>query len=136
MRTWRDDAREHARHILTSMLLEVNPQTLLRQRVRFDGRTLHLPGGKSMELHPSSGKLRLLAIGKAAGGMAAHAQPWGPFHEAVVVAPYDAGIPEFECLVGDHPMWGRQRTGRSARGPSRGPVPHHEPSAPLDRRYP
>lgn len=102
MRTWRDEAREHARHILTRMLLEVNPQTLLRRRVQFDGRTLHLPNGARADLRPA-GKLRLLAIGKAAGGLAAHAQPWGPFHEAVCIAPHDAGIPGFECLIGDHP---------------------------------
>lgn len=35
--------------------------------------------------------------------MAAHAQPWGPFDEAVVVAPHDAGIPEFERIESDHP---------------------------------
>jgi glycerate-2-kinase len=102
-RRWASSARDDARTILTRMLLAVNPQTLLRRRVRFDAAsaTLTLPDGRPVPL--PRGRTRLLAMGKAAGGLAAHAQPWGPFVEAVVVAPYDAGIPEFECLVGDHP---------------------------------
>lgn len=102
VRDWTDDARDHARVVLTRMLLEVNPQTVFRTRLSFDGKRLHLEDGSSVNLRPA-GKLRLLAIGKAAGGMAAHAQPWGPFDEAVVIARHDAGIPEMECMVSDHP---------------------------------
>jgi glycerate 2-kinase len=66
-----------------------------------DGRFL-MPGGRRVRVEGRT--LRLVAVGKAAGGMAAQAQRWGKYAEAVVVAPYDAGIPEYECLVGDHPV--------------------------------
>lgn len=99
MRSWRDEGREHVRRILTRMLLEANPQHVLRTRVRVsDGRLL--VGDATIALQ---GCVRLAAVGKAAGGMAAHAQPWRRFDEALVVAPHEVDIPGFECLVGGHP---------------------------------
>lgn len=103
MRRWRDEAREHVRQILQAALASVSPQPLMRQ-ARVDAGDLVLPGGERVRF--AGRAVRLAAIGKAAGGMAAHAQRWGPFAEAVVVAPHHAGIPEMECLVGEHPTPG------------------------------
>jgi glycerate-2-kinase len=38
--------------------------------------------------------------------MAAHAQRWGPFRDALVVAPHDVDIPGFESFPGEHPVPG------------------------------
>lgn len=101
MRTWTDDAREHARAILKASLDAASPQPLLRQ-VRVEEDALVLPGGRRVPLRGR--KVRLVAVGKAAGGMAAHAQRWGPFEEGLVIAPYEADIEGMECRVGDHPV--------------------------------
>lgn len=103
MRTWTHDAREHARAILQAALDAASPQPLLRQ-VRVDAGELVLPGGERVRLQGRA--VRLLAVGKAAGGMAAHAQRWGPFAEAVVAAPYDADVHDMECIPGEHPVPG------------------------------
>lgn len=100
MRTWRDDAREHVRSILQAALWSVNPQPLLRH-VRREGGDLVLPDGRRVRL--SGRQVRVAAVGKAAGGMAAHAQPWGPFAEALVVATHEVDVPGFESIVGGHP---------------------------------
>lgn len=100
MRTWRDDAREHARTILQAALQAVSPQVAMRQ-VRRDGDALLLPDGARVLL---SRKVRVVAIGKAAGMMSAHAQPWGPLAEVIVSAPYKVDIPGFGSFVGGHPL--------------------------------
>ncbi|SRR5581483_326904 len=100
MRGWIDEARDHVRAILGAALLAANPQTVMRS-VRRDGDDLLLPDGSSVRL--AGRAVRCLAVGKAAGGMAAHAQPWGPFAEAVVVAPHEVDLPGFEGFVGGHP---------------------------------
>lgn len=101
MLPWSDVARDHARAILQAALVSVNPQPLLRA-IQREGDDLVLPGRHRVRV--GGRKVRLVAIGKAAGGMAAHAQPWGPFEEAVVVAPYAVDIPGFEAFVGSHPV--------------------------------
>ena len=101
VRRWVDRAREDVRRMLQAALLSVSPQPLLRE-VRREGEDLVLPGRHRVRL--GGRKVRLAAVGKAAGGMAAHAQPWGPFAEAVAVAPYAVDIPGFECHVGSHPV--------------------------------
>ncbi|HWH08647.1 MAG TPA: DUF4147 domain-containing protein, partial [Candidatus Thermoplasmatota archaeon] len=101
MRTWTDDARDHARLILQAALEAVTPKVVMRPLRVEDGHLL-LPDGRRVRVEGRT--LRLVAVGKAAGGMAAQGQRWGKYAEAVVVAPYDAGIPEYECLVGDHPV--------------------------------
>lgn len=100
MRTWRDDAREHARTILQAALDAASPQVAMR-RVRRDGDRLVLPDGSEVAL---ARRVRAVAIGKAAGMMAAHAQPWGPLAEVVVSAPHRVDIPGFEAYVGGHPL--------------------------------
>ena len=100
MRTWRDDAREHVRAILQAALQAVSPQVAMRQ-VRRDGDALVLPDGGRVTLGRT---VRVVALGKAAGMMSAHAQPWGPLAEVVVSAPYRVDIPGFEAYVGAHPL--------------------------------
>lgn len=101
MLRWSDVARDHVRAILQSVLDAASPQALMRQ-ARVEAGDLVLPGGWRTRF--DGREVRLLAMGKAAGGMAAHAQRWGKFAEAVVVAPHDAQIPGMQCLVGDHPV--------------------------------
>ncbi|HUR68580.1 MAG TPA: DUF4147 domain-containing protein [Candidatus Thermoplasmatota archaeon] len=101
MRTWRDEAREHARTILQAALNAVQPQVVMRQVALAEG-ALHLPDGHRARL--AGRTVRVAAMGKAAGMMAAHAQPWGPLHEVVVCAPYAVDIPGFESYVGGHPF--------------------------------
>lgn len=100
MRRWRDDAREHARTILQAALGAVSPQVAMRQ-VRREDDALVLPDGSRVSLART---VRVVALGKAAGMMAAHAQPWGPLAEVVVSAPYRVDIPGFEAYVGGHPI--------------------------------
>lgn len=100
MRSWRDEAREHVRAILQAALQAASPQVAMRQ-IRRDGDALVLPDGASVSLRRN---VRVVAIGKAAGMMAAHAQPWGPLAEVVVSAPYEVDIPGFEAYVGGHPL--------------------------------
>jgi glycerate 2-kinase len=103
MRSWRDEARDHARTILTRILQEANPQHVFRARLAFDERrVLRVDGARVADL-AAARRVRVAAVGKAAGGMAAHAQPWGPFAEAVVVAPHAVDIPGFASVVGTHP---------------------------------
>lgn len=101
MRTWTDDARDHARLILQGALEAVTPKVLMRPLRVEDGHLL-LPGGHRVRVEGRA--VRIVAVGKAAGGMAAQAQRWGRFADALVVAGYDAGIPEMECMVADHPV--------------------------------
>jgi glycerate-2-kinase len=101
VRGWIDEARDHVRAILGAALLDANPQKVLRS-VRREGDHLALPGGARVRL--AGRAVRCLAVGKAAGGMAAHAQPWGPFAEALVVAPHEVDVPGFACIVGGHPV--------------------------------
>lgn len=112
MRRWSDAARDDVRAMLHAALDAASPQALMRQ-ARVEEGDLVLPGGWRTRFEGRA--VRLLAVGKAAGGMAAHAQRWGRFAEAVVVAPYDAQVPEMECLVGDHP----RPTERSVRAGER-----------------
>lgn len=100
MHRWSDGARDDARAILHAILDAASPRVVARKVAR-DGDALVLPDGTRVRL--ASREVRLAAVGKAAGGMAAHAQHFGPFAEAVVVAPHDAKVPDMECLVGDHP---------------------------------
>lgn len=100
VRRWSDQAREDVRAILQAALFAVSPQPLLRA-VRREGDDLVLPGGARVRF--GGRKVRLAAVGKAAGGMAAHAQPWGRFEEAVIVAPHVVDIPGFQSFVGGHP---------------------------------
>lgn len=102
MRPWRETGREHARSILTRMLLSVNPQGVIRNHVSFERGRLLVDGALAADL-ASAQRVRVAAVGKAAGGMAAHAQPWGPFEDALVVAPQKTEIPGFSCVVGAHP---------------------------------
>ncbi|HVM44397.1 MAG TPA: DUF4147 domain-containing protein [Candidatus Thermoplasmatota archaeon] len=101
MRSWRDDARDHARQILQAALEAVSPQVAMRQVAR-DADALVLPEGTRVRL--AGRTVRVVALGKAAGMMAAHAQPWGPLAEVVVSAPYRVDIPGFEAYVGAHPL--------------------------------
>lgn len=101
MRSWRDEAREHARAILQAALESVQPQPLMR-RLRREGDDLVLPDGARTRL--AGRRVRVVALGKAAGMMSAHAQPWGPLAEVVVSAPYRVDIPGFEAHVGGHPL--------------------------------
>lgn len=101
MRGWRDTAREHVRAILQSALAAAQPQVAMR-RVQRSGDELLLPDGSRTRL--AGRAVRVAAIGKAAGLMAAHAQPWGPFEEVVVSAPYLVDIPGFEAYLGGHPL--------------------------------
>lgn len=101
MRSWRDDAREHVRALLQSALNAVSPQVAMRQ-VRREGDDLVLPDGSRVGLGGRA--VRVVAVGKAAGMMSAHAQPWGPLTEVVVSAPYQVDIPGFEAYVGAHPL--------------------------------
>ena len=101
MHAWTDDARDHARAILQAALEAVTPKVLMRP-LRVEDGHLVLPGGRRVRVEGRT--VRLVAVGKAAGGMAAQAQRWGKYAEALVIAPFDAGIPEYECLVGDHPV--------------------------------
>ena len=101
MQAWSATGREHARGILQALLWAVSPQPLLRA-FRVEEGDLVLPGRHRVRL--AGRKVRLAAVGKAAGGMAAHAQPWGAFEEAVVVAPHPVDIPGFESIVGGHPV--------------------------------
>src|SRR5688572_19278641 len=96
MRSWRDEGREHARSILQSALNAVTPQVVMRQ-VQRAGDSLHLSTGERVAL--AGRTVRVAAFGKAAGMMSAHAQPWGPFAEVVVCAPYRVDIPGFEAYV-------------------------------------
>jgi len=100
VRSWADAAREHARAILQAVLAEASPQKLLRA-FRREADALVLPDGSRVRL--SGRAVRCAAVGKAAGGLAAHAQPWGPFAEAMVAGPYEADVPGFEDFVGAHP---------------------------------
>lgn len=100
MRRWSDQAREDVRAILQAALWAASPQPLMRALRREDG-DLVLPDGGRVRL--DGRKVRVAAVGKAAGGMAAHAQPWGPLAEVVVVAPHAVDVPGFESLVGSHP---------------------------------
>ncbi|MEA3199022.1 MAG: glycerate 2-kinase [Thermoplasmata archaeon] len=100
MRTWLDAARDDVRAILGAALMDATPQKLLRA-IRRDGDDLVLPEGARVKIRGRA--VRCLAIGKAAGGMAAHAQPWGPFADALVVAPHEVDVPGFACIVGGHP---------------------------------
>ena len=100
MRSWRDEARDHARAILQAALNAVSPQVAMRQ-IRREADELRLPDGTRVSLART---VRLVAIGKAAGMMSAHAQPWGPLAEVVVSAPYEIDIPGFEAYVGGHPL--------------------------------
>lgn len=101
MRRWADEGREHVRTILQAALNAVQPQPLLRQ-LRRDGPDLVLPGGERVRLEGR--RVRVAAVGKAAGMMAAHTQPWGRFDEVVASAPYKVDIPGFEAYVGAHPV--------------------------------
>lgn len=101
MRRWADEGREHVRAILQAALNAVQPQPLMRQ-FRRDGDDLVCPGGSRVRL--AGRRVRVVAIGKAAGMMAAHAQPWGPLDEVVVSAPYKVDVPGFEAYVGGHPV--------------------------------
>jgi len=101
MRSWRDEAREHARAILQAALQAAQPQVAMR-RIRRAGDGLVLPDGSRVRL--AGRAVRVVALGKAAGLMSAHAQPWGPFVEVVVSAPYKVDIPGFEAYVGSHPL--------------------------------
>ena len=100
MRSWRDQAREDARAILQAALAAVSPQVAMR-RVTRDGDALALPDGHRV---PLARTVRVAALGKAAGMMGAHAQPWGPLAEVVVSAPFKVDIPGFETYVGGHPL--------------------------------
>jgi glycerate-2-kinase len=73
----------------------------MRQVKVHDG-VLHLPDGRHVALRGRA--VRVAAIGKAAGTMSAHAQPWGPFDEVVVSAPYPVDVAGFESYVGGHPL--------------------------------
>lgn len=101
VRTWRDTGREHVRMILQAALQAVQPQVVMRQ-IRSDDGALHLPDGTRVALRGR--RVRVAAMGKAAGMMSAHAQPWGPLEEVVVSAPYAVDIPGFESYVGGHPL--------------------------------
>lgn len=101
VRTWRDDAREHAREILQAALHAAHPRVVMRRVLR-DREGLLLPDGSRVRLADRA--VRVVAIGKAAGAMGAHARSWGPFEEAVVSAPHHAEIPSFEAHVGGHPI--------------------------------
>lgn len=101
MRAWRDEGREHARAILQAALNAVSPQVAMR-RVRRADDALLLPDGARVRLEGRV--VRVVAIGKAAGMMSAHAQPWGPLAEVVVSAPYRVDIPGFEAYAGGHPL--------------------------------
>jgi glycerate-2-kinase len=96
-----DEAREHARLILQAMLSEANPQKLMRRILR-ERDHLVLPDGSRVRLAERA--IRCIAVGKAAGGMAAHAQPWGPFTEALVAAHHDVDVPGFHAVQGGHPF--------------------------------
>lgn len=101
MRTWTDDAREHARAILQAVLADATPQRLMRQ-ARREGDELAVPDGSRVRL--AGRAVRCLALGKAARGMAAHAQPWGPFADALVAGPDVAELHGVETIVGGHPL--------------------------------
>lgn len=101
MLRWTDAARDHVRAMLQGALDAASPQALMRQARVVDG-DLVLPGGERVRF--AGRKARLVAVGKAAGGMATHVQRWGRFEEALVVAPNDAEIPGYECRASDHPV--------------------------------
>lgn len=101
MRPWHETGRDHARSVLQAALEAVSPQPLLRA-VHVEGDGVTLPGGHRVRL--AGRKVRVAAVGKAAGGMAAHVQRWGAFEEAVVVAPHPVDLPGFASFVGGHPV--------------------------------
>ncbi|HWG91995.1 MAG TPA: DUF4147 domain-containing protein, partial [Candidatus Thermoplasmatota archaeon] len=102
MITWEAQARDHARHILEAGLTAVLPKVLLRQALYWDGERLAYQGG-SVNLRRFQ-NVRIAALGKAAGGMAAQSERWGPFREALLVAPQPVEVEGYETIVGGHPL--------------------------------
>ncbi|HLE95911.1 MAG TPA: DUF4147 domain-containing protein [Candidatus Thermoplasmatota archaeon] len=113
MRRWEDGARDTVRAVLTAATAAVSPQVLVRTHVR------RIEGGVEVRGTPvrlGPGACRLAALGKAARGLAVHAQAWGPWEERVLVGP--PGTPPvegFETLEGAHPF----PDGRSVRAGER-----------------
>lgn len=111
MRTWERAARDDLRAILERALLSVTPQAFLRALMSWDGRGLALRG-RAIDL--PAGTLRIAAIGKAAGGMAAQLFAL-PAAERLLVAPGKVDVEGWETIVGEHPMPGEGSLRAGAR---------------------
>lgn len=82
MKRWEDEAREHMRRILQDAITAVTPQVLVRNRVRARRDGLDVLG-RRLDFGP--GGVRLAAVGKAAAGLAAHAESWARWDETAVL---------------------------------------------------
>ncbi len=95
--------RDHVRTILQRAFSAVAPQAVMRDRIRYEARTLHV-ADVTLDLDTFA-TVRLVAVGKAAAGLAVQAEPWGPFADAVAVTPPDIrDLPGFDLFHGDHPV--------------------------------
>ncbi|MGQ0535531.1 MAG: glycerate kinase type-2 family protein, partial [Methanobacteriota archaeon] len=91
-----ESRRRDARRILAAALARVRPETVMPRA---------FPGGA-----PTSGTVRMAAVGKAAPGMATLACRWAAFAETLLVVPRGAAVDRAHFPVGatvlesDHPL--------------------------------